>query len=205
MSTAPKIVSHEEWLKARLTHLDRERELTHLRDQVVAERQQLPWEKVTKSYTFETPGGKKTLADLFDGRSQLVVYHFMYGPGWEAPCPSCSYVVDHVDGALPHLNARDVTFTAVSRGPLAQLEALKKRLGWKFPWVSSGGSDFNFDMHVSFKPEDIQRGEVEYNYGKGPTPVEELPGISVFAKDDAGQVYHTYSSFATGLYIQLGT
>jgi predicted dithiol-disulfide oxidoreductase (DUF899 family) len=205
MSAAPAVVSREEWLKARVALLQKEKELTHLKDQVAAQRQQLPRVKVEKTYRFETDRGTQTLADLFDGRSQLIVYHFMYGPEWESPCPSCCFVVDHLDGAMPHLNARDVTVTVVSRAPLVKLTAMKKRLGWKFRWVSSGQSDFNYDMHVSFKPEDVRRGEVEYNYGKGPTPVEDLPGFSVFAKDDAGRVYHTYSCYARGCDMLLGT
>jgi len=185
--------------------LQQEKKLTRLKDQVAAQRRKLPWVKVEKSYRFETEKGSQSLADLFAGRSQLVVYHFMYGPEWESPCPSCCFIADHFDGAIPHLNARDVTLAAVSRAPLAKLKALQARLGWKFPWASSGLSDFNYDMHVSFTPEQVGRGEVEYNYAKGPTPVEDLPGCSVFAKDDAGQVYHTYSSYARGCDILLGT
>jgi len=197
--SAPAVVSRDNWLEARLRLLEQEKELTRLRDRVSAARQSMPWVKVDKTYRFETSRGTETLADLFEGRSQLIIYHFMYGPDWEGPCPSCSYVVDHLDGPMPHLNARDVTLTVVSRGPLQKLNALKQRMGWKFRWVSSGQSDFNFDMHVSFKPEDIRRGEVAYNYATGPAPVEVLPGVSVFAKDDAGQVYHTWSGYARGV------
>src|SRR5690349_17952605 len=177
MSAAPAVVSRDKWLKARLALLEKEKELTHLKDQVAAQRQKLPWVSVEKTYRFETDRGTQTLADLFEGRGQLIVYHFMYGPEWESPCPSCCYVVDHLDGAMPHVNARDVTVAVVSRAPLVKLTAMKKRLGWKFRWVSSGQSDFNYDMHVSFEPEDIRRGEVEYNYAKGPTPAEDLPGF----------------------------
>ena len=205
MSAAPTVVSREKWLQARLALLEKEKELTRLKDDVAAQRQNLPWVAVEKGYRFETDRGTQSLADLFEGRSQLIVYHFMYGPEWESPCPSCCYVVDHLDGAMPHINARDVTLAVVSRAPLVKLNAMKQRLGWKFRWVSSGESDFNYDMHVSFKPEDIRRGEVEYNFAKGPTPAEDLPGFSVFAKDDAGRVYHTYSCYARGCDILVGT
>jgi len=205
MSAAPTVVSREKWLQARLALLEKEKELTRLKDEVAAQRQDLPWVAVEKGYRFETDRGTQSLADLFEGRSQLIVYHFMYGPEWESPCPSCCYVVDHLDGAMPHINARDVTVAVVSRAPLVKLNAMKQRLGWKFRWVSSGESDFNYDMHVSFKPEDIRRGEVEYNFAKGPTPAEDLPGFSVFAKDDAGRVYHTYSCYARGCDILVGT
>jgi predicted dithiol-disulfide oxidoreductase (DUF899 family) len=205
MSAVHAVVSREEWLRARLTLLEREKELTRLKDEVAAQRQRLPWVNVEKGYRFETDRGPQALADLFEERSQLIVYHFMYGPEWESPCPSCCFVVDHLDGAMPHLNARDLTVAVVSRAPLMKLNAMKQRLGWKFRWVSSGSSDFNYDMQVSFKPEDIRRGDVEYNYAKGPTPAEDLPGFSVFAKDDAGRVYHTYSCYARGCDMLLGT
>jgi predicted dithiol-disulfide oxidoreductase (DUF899 family) len=198
MSAAPAVVSREEWLRARLDLLQKEKELTRFKDDVAARRRTLPWVKVEKSYRFETEHGPQSLADLFAGRSQMVVYHFMYGPEWESPCPSCCFIGDHFDGVIPHLNARDVTLKVISRAPLSKLKAAQKRLDWKFPWVSSGASDFNYDMHVSFKLEDIQRGEVEYNYMKTPTPAEDLPGFSVFAKDAAGNVYHTYSCYARG-------
>src|ERR1700742_1289843 len=149
-----KVVSREEWLKARKTLLLREKEATHLRDAINAERLALPWVKVEKNYIFDTPQGRKTLADLFAGRSQLIVYHFMLGPGWEAGCPGCSFLSDHLDGALPHLNHHDVTLTAVSRAPLAEIEGYKKRMGWHFPWVSAFGTDFNFDYNVSFTKDD---------------------------------------------------
>lgn len=199
MPTPPAVVSRDQWLVARKALLEKEKQLTHLKDRIAAERRELPWVRVDKTYRFDTDRGLQSLSDLFDGRSQLLVYHFMYGPEWEGPCPSCCYVVDHLDGPMPHLNARDVTVTVVSRAPLAKLDALKQRMGWKFRWVSSNQSDFNFDWQVSFTPEDIRRGEIEYNYAKGPAGVEELPGFSVFAKDDAGQVYHTFSAFARGV------
>lgn len=205
MPVPPAVVSREEWLVARKALLQKEKELTHLKDDVAAQRRELPWVKVEKTYRFETDKGVQSLSDLFEGRSQLIVYHFMYAPEWESPCPSCSLMVDHLDGPGPHLNARDISLAVVSRGPLQKLSAMKQRMGWKFRWVSSGQTDFNYDMHVSFKPEDIRRGEVEYNYMKTPTPVEDLPGFSVFARDDAGQVYHTYSSFARGCDLLLGT
>ncbi|HVJ69684.1 MAG TPA: thioredoxin family protein [Caulifigura sp.] len=205
MPVPPAVVSRDEWLVARKALLEREKELTHLKDVIAAERRKLPWVKVDKTYRFETDRGAQNLADLFEGRSQLIVYHFMYGPEWESPCPSCCLMVDHLGGPLPHLNARDISLAVVSRAPLQKLSAMKQRMGWKFRWVSSGQTDFNYDMQVSFKPEDIRRGEVEYNYMKTPTPAEDLPGFSVFAKDDAGQVYHTYSSFARGCDLLLGT
>src|SRR5947207_1657491 len=175
-SPGHKIVSREEWLKERKALLAKEKELTHQRDAVSRARRELPWVKVEKRYVFDSPQGKKTLADLFDGRSQLIVYHFMFGPGWDEGCPSCSFLMDHVDGTLPHLNARDVTFTAVSRAPLSQLEGFQKRMGWRFKWVSSSGNDFNYDYHVSAAPEDMSRGEMTYNYAPQKVGVEELPG-----------------------------
>jgi predicted dithiol-disulfide oxidoreductase (DUF899 family) len=200
----PNIVSHAEWLDARSEFLRKEKEFTRLRDELSRERRALPWEKVEKQYEFDSTRGKVTLADLFDGRSQLVVYHFMFGPGWEAGCPSCSYVADHFDGPAIHLANRDTTLAVVSRAPLAEIEVFKKRMGWKFQWVSSFGSDFNFDYHVSFTPEQKAAGKVYYNYAMGEFPSEEGPGASVFARDAAGEVFHTYSSYARGLDILLG-
>jgi predicted dithiol-disulfide oxidoreductase (DUF899 family) len=194
-----RIVSRVEWLAARKQHLLKEKQLTRLRDDLARQRRELPWVRVEKSYAFDTPGGKQTLGDLFAGRSQLVVYHFMFGPDWQEGCPSCSFVSDHVDGAVEHLAARDVTLTMVSRAPLEKIEAFKKRMGWHFPWVSSYGSDFNRDFHVSFTKEELVRGEVDYNYTRQPFPSEEAPGLSVFYKDAEGDVFHTYSSFARGL------
>jgi len=199
METHP-VVSREEWLTARRALLAKEKEATHLRDQLNAQRQALPWVKVTADYAFDTPSGRKNLAELFDGRSQLIVYHFMLGPDWTAGCPGCSFLADHLDGALPHLTHHDVTLTAVSRAPLAKIEAYKKRMGWHFPWVSSNGSSFNFDFHVSFTPEQLASDGVEYNFTKikPENANDELPGLSAFIKDEAGNVYHTYSTYGRG-------
>jgi predicted dithiol-disulfide oxidoreductase (DUF899 family) len=202
-----EVVSREEWLAARKALLAMEKEETKLRDKVRAERLTLPWVKVDKTYTFETPEGRKTLADLFDGRSQLIVYHFMYGPDWEAGCPGCSFMADHIDGMLPHLNNHDVTMIAVSRAPLEKLETYKKRMGWKFPWISSYRSDFNFDYHVSFTKEELATGKVMYNYRETASEDahDELPGLSAFFRDEDGTVYHTYSDYARGGEEALGT
>ena len=199
-----QVVSQEEWLAARKQLLSREKEFTRLRDELSAERRELPWVKVEKQYVFDGPDGKETLADLFDGRSQLIVYHFMFGPGWEQGCPSCSFVADHIDGANWHLPHRDVTLLAVSRAPLAEIEAFKKRMGWRFKWVSSFGSDFNYDYHVSFTPDEMARGKVYYNYAMTEFPSEEAPGLSVFYKDATGEVFHTYSSYARGVDMLVG-
>ena len=201
------IVSRQEWLAARRALLVKEKEATRLRDKINAERRALPWVKVEKAYAFETPAGTKTLADLFDGRSQLLVYHFMMGPDWAAGCPGCSFLADHLDGALPHLEHHDVTLAAVSRAPLAKIKAYKDRMGWRFDWVSSHGSDFNYDYHVSFTPEDLATGEVFYNFAEigSADAHDELPGLSAFAKDAAGNVFHTYSSYARGPEELIGT
>jgi predicted dithiol-disulfide oxidoreductase (DUF899 family) len=202
-----RIVSREEWLAARKALLAREKEETRLRDAVNAERLALPWVKVDKRYTFDTPDGRKTLAELFDGRSQLMVYHFMLGPDWEAGCPGCSFLADHLDGPLPHLQHHDVSLIAVSRAPLEKIEAYKTRMGWKFPWVSSQGSDFNHDFHVSFSAEDLAKGSVFYNFTETPTADahDELPGLSAFYRDETGAVFHTYSSYARGPEELIGT
>jgi predicted dithiol-disulfide oxidoreductase (DUF899 family) len=199
------IVSREEWLDARKALLAREKELTRLRDQLNAERRALPWVKVEKPYVFDGPDGKATLADLFGGRSQLIVKHFMLGPGWKEGCIGCSFGADHVDGALPHLEHRDVTYVAVSRAPLSEIEAFKERMGWRFRWVSSYGSDFNYDYHVSFTPEAVAGDTLYYNYAMQKLQGEEHPGISVFYKDEQGQVFHTYSTYARGTDLLLGT
>lgn len=199
----PRIVSRSEWLDARKTHLANEKALTQARDALARERRELPWVKVDKDYAFDTPEGRRSLSDLFAGRSQLMIYHFMFGPNWEHGCPSCSFVADHMDGAMPHLNARDVTLMAVSRAPLARIDAFKARMGWRFAWASSHDSDFNRDFHVFFTPEELAKGEVYYNYATTPYPVEEAHGLSVFAKHD-GAVYHTYSSYARGCDVLLG-
>jgi predicted dithiol-disulfide oxidoreductase (DUF899 family) len=198
-----RVVSQEDWLAARRELLRKEKEFTRLRDQLSAERRELPWVKVEKEYAFDTPDGKQTLADLFDGRSQLMVYHFMFGPEWEQGCPSCSFVSDHIDGANWHLPQRDVTLLAVSRAPLAQIEAFRQRMGWRFKWVSSCGSDFNYDYHVSFTKEELAKGKVDYNYDlvEG---YDELPGLSVFYKSENGDVFHTYSAYARGLDMLMG-
>src|SRR5882724_3263355 len=199
------VVSQEEWIVARKRLLTKEKESTRLRDQLSAERRKLPWVKIEKNYVFDAPGGKVTLADLFAGRSQLVIYHFMFGPDWQEGCPSCSFVSDHIDGALAHLAARNVTVVMVSRAPLARIEAFKKRMGWRFNWVSSHGSDFNADFHVSFTKEEMAQGKVNYNYTTQEFPSEEAPGISVFHKDTDGGVFHTYSTYGRGTEPLVGT
>ena len=190
----PKIVSRDEWTAARKALLAEEKAFTHQRDALNAKRQAMPWVKVEKSYVFDTTAGKKTLAVLFGGRSQLVVNHFMLGPGWKQGCIGCSFGADHIDGGLVHLEHHDVSVVTFSRAPLPEILAYKKRMGWKFDWVSSHGSDFNYDFHVSFTPEQLAKGKVEYNYALIDGE-EELPGISVFAKNAAGEVFHTYSSY----------
>ena len=197
-------VSRREWIEARKAHLAREKEFTRLRDQLSAERRAMPWVRVDKGYVFERPEGKATLADLFDGRRQLIAYHFMFGPGWEEGCPSCSFLADHIDGAAVHLAQRDVTLLAVSRAPLRQIEAFKRRMGWRFTWVSAHGTDFNFDYRVSFTKEEIAKGAVDYNFELREFPSEEAPGISVFYKDEHGDVFHTYSAYARGLDLLVG-
>jgi predicted dithiol-disulfide oxidoreductase (DUF899 family) len=199
------VVSQTEWLAARKEFLAKEKEFTRLRDELSRQRRELPWEKIEKNYVFDGPNGKETLADVFDGRSQLIVYHFMLGPGWKEGCPSCSYLADHFDGMTIHLAHRDVTLAVISRAPIAEIEAFKKRMGWRFHWVSSFGNDFNYDYHVSFSAEERAKGKVEYNYELTEFPSEEGPGLSVFAKDASGDVYHTYSSYARGLDILVGT
>jgi predicted dithiol-disulfide oxidoreductase (DUF899 family) len=193
-----RIVSRDEWLVARKELLAKEKELTRLRDQLAAERRALPWVTVDKTYTFQGPDGTETLADLFGGRSQLIVRHFMFGPGWSEGCVGCSFEHDHVDSILVHLAQRDVSYVAVSRAPLSEIEAFKERMGWDVKWVSSHGSDFNYDFHVSFTPDQVIKGETYYNYTDHKINGEELSGRSVFYKDANGNVFHTYSSFARG-------
>src|SRR5467141_5401420 len=200
----PRVVSREEWIAARKELLAKEKNLTKQRDAVSAERRQLPWVKVDKNYVFDAPGGKKTLADLFEGRSQLIVYHFMFGPDWKEGCPSCSFISDHIDGSVTHLAARDVRLAVVSRAPLAQIEAFKKRMGWRFHWVSSNATDVKYDYHVSMSREELGKGEVYYNYGMQKFPSEERPGTSVFYRDAADNIFHTYSSYGRGLDIFIG-
>ena len=199
-----QVVSREEWIEARRAFLAKEKEFTRQRDELNRRRRELPWVKVEENYVFGGPKGKETLADLFDGRSQLIVYHFMFGPGWEEGCPSCSLLADHIDGALAHLNARDVTLVVVSRAPHNQIEAFKKRMGWRFKWVSSYGNDFNRDYHVSFTKDEMAKGKVYYNYEMQEFGAEEAPGASVFYKDATGEVFHTYSTYARGGDILLG-
>ena len=174
------VVSRERWIAERKALLAHERELTHLRDQIARERRALPWVRVDKNYLFDTPDGPRALSDLFEGRRQLLVQHFMLGPGWEQGCPSCSFMADHSDGMVVHLAHRDTTFVAISRAPLAEIQRFQQRMGWQFKWVSSNRNDFNFDYGVSFTPEEQAKNEVTYNYGKQPFESEEMPGISVF-------------------------
>jgi len=194
-----QIVSREEWLKARLELLAAEKEFTRQRDALTRRRMAMPWERVEKSYRFEGAKGALSLADLFDGRSQLIIYHFMFGPNWEEGCKSCSFWADNFNGIPIHLNHRDVTFTAVSRAPLAKINAYKKRMGWSFPWVSSNGSDFNFDYQASFTPEQITEGKAYYNYKVVPNTPSDLVGISVFYRNERGEVFHTYSCYSRGV------
>jgi predicted dithiol-disulfide oxidoreductase (DUF899 family) len=199
-----KVVSRSEWLAARKSLLANEKQFTQARDELSRQRRELPWIRVEKAYAFDGPDGRETLAGLFGGRSQLIVYHFMFGPGWEQGCPSCSLLADHFDGAAVHLAQRDVTLLAVSRAPLEQIDAFKRRMGWRFKWVSSFGCDFNHDHHVSFTKHEMASGEVYYNYSFGKFPSEEAPGASIFYKDAAGDVFHTYSTYARGLDMLIG-
>ena len=200
----PNVVSREAWLQARKQFLAREKELTHQRDEIARERRALPWVRIDKNYVFDAPEGKRTLAELFEDRRQLLVQHFMLGPGWEQGCPSCSFMADHTDGMNVHLAQRDIALVAISRAPLAEIERFRRRMGWRFKWVSSYGSDFNYDFGVSFTPEEVAKGEVEYNYGRWPHAHEELPGISAFFKDEAGEVFHTYSTYGRGVEAMMG-
>ena len=199
------IVTHDEWVEARKSLLVREKEFTKLREQLTRQRRELPWERVEKDYVFEGPKGATGLAELFDGRSQLIVYHFMYAPDWEAGCKSCSFLADHFDPAIVHLNHRDVSFVAVSRAPLDTLERFKQRMGWNFLWVSSCNNDFNRDYDVSFTQKEVERGDTYYNYRKKGFPSTEAPGASVFFKDGNGGIYHTYSVYERGLDMFLTT
>jgi len=194
-----RVVSHDEWIAARKDFLAKEKEFTRLRDDLSKQRRELPWERVEKEYTFEGPKGKETLSDLFDGRSQLIVYHFMFGPDWDAGCPSCSFWAESFDLNIIHLAHRDITFVAVSRAPFSKIDAYRKRMGWTFKWLSSSGSDFNFDFGVSFTDKQLAKGKVFYNYTMQETPVEEREGTSVFYKEKKGDVFHTYSAYARGI------
>jgi predicted dithiol-disulfide oxidoreductase (DUF899 family) len=200
----PRVVSQAEWLAARQDLLAKEKDFSRQRDALSAARRELPWVRVEKEYAFDAPGGRETLADLFGGKSQLIVYHFMFGPGWEQGCPSCSLISDHLDGSIAHLAQRDVALAVVSRAPLPELAAFKQRMGWHFKWVSSYGSGFNGDYRVSFTPEEIAQGKVVYNYQPRGFSGEEAPGASVFYRDGTGAIFHTYSCYARGLDILIG-
>jgi predicted dithiol-disulfide oxidoreductase (DUF899 family) len=197
--THHQVVTPDQWAEARKQLLAKEKEFTKLRDQLSQARRDLPWTRVTKRYEFDGPGGRETLADLFEGRSQLIVYHFMFAPEWEVGCKSCSFWADNFNGIVPHLNQRDATFVAISRAPLPKLQAFAKRLGWSFKWLSSFGSDFNYDYNVSFAPEDLADGRAVYNYAANRMNMSDMPGISVFFKDADGNVFHTYSTYGRGL------
>jgi predicted dithiol-disulfide oxidoreductase (DUF899 family) len=201
----PIIVSPEKWLAARRALLREEKEYTRLQDHMNARRRALPWVKIDQRYEFDSPRGRVSLADLFAGRSQLIVQHFMLGPGWEEGCKSCSFMMDHFNSMVLHLAARDVAFAAISHAPLAEILPFKQRMGWDVNWVSAYGNTFNPDFHVSFTPEESSTGEVYYNYARRPFPHEEAPGISVFARDAAGMIYHTYSTYGRGVEIVMGT
>ena len=196
---AHPVVSHDAWLAARTALLAKEKEFTRLRDELSRERRALPWEKVDKEYVFEGPRGKQTLADLFERRSQLVVYHFMFNPEADEGCKHCSFWADNFNGIGAHLNHRDVSFVAVSRAPLAKIERFKRRMGWGFTWVSSAPNDFNYDYQVSFTPEQIRSGTMIYNYAPLDMDIADREGVSVFYRDPRGAVYHTYSCYARGI------
>jgi predicted dithiol-disulfide oxidoreductase (DUF899 family) len=193
------VVSGEEWVIARKALLEREKEFTRLREELARQRRDLPWEEVTQEYFFEGPDGTRSLSQLFDGRSQLIVYHFMFPPDWDEGCPRCSFWADSFNGTTAHLNARDVTMVAISRAPQPKLAVYAKRMGWTFPWFSSGGTDFNHDFGVAFRPDTLASGTAEYNYGPSGPGFPDREGISVFCKGDGGQVFHTYSTYARGL------
>lgn len=197
------VVSHDEWISARKELLKKEKELSRLRDEISVQRMALPWERVERSYAFDGAEGRQSLSNLFRGRSQLFVYHFMLAPGGE-PCSGCSFISDHVDGARLHFEHHDLAFVAVSRASVPEIEAVKKRMNWKFPWVSSAGSSFNYDYHVSFTPEQIAAGEAVYNYEPCDFGMEDLHGMSVFYKNEKGEIFHTYSSYGRGGDIFLG-
>ncbi len=199
-----KVVSHDEWIAARKAHLLDEKAFSKARDALSRKRRELPWEKVEKNYVFDTPNGRQTLAGLFGGKSQLIIYHFMLGPGWEAGCSSCSYLADHFDGAAIHLAQRDVSFVVISRAPLSEIEKFQRRMGWKFKWVSSFHSDFNHDYQVSVSSDEKAAGKVYYNYEETTFPSDERPGASVFYKNAAGEIFHTYSTYGRGLDMLIG-
>ena len=197
--TTHQVVSKDQWVEARKRLLAKEKEFTRLRDQLSAERRALPWMRIDKEYTFDAPNGRETLAQLFGDRSQLIVYHFMFAPDWDVGCKSCSFWADNFNGITAHLRARDVAFVAISRAPLAKLQAFARRLGWSFKWVSSGESDFNYDFEVSFTPEAHARGEATYNFARLQHASSDMPGVSVFTKDESGAVFRTYSTYGRGL------
>lgn len=198
------VVSHEAWLAARIDLLAREKDFTRLRDQLSQQRRDLPWERVVKDYVFEGAAVRRTLSELFADKSQLIVYHFMFDPNDDAGCPHCSFWADNFDGISVHLNHRDVRFVAISRAPYAKLAAFQQRMGWSFPWFSSHGTDFNYDYSVSFTPEELARGEAYFNYRRGDPGMPDREGISVFYKDQNGDVFHTYSTYARGIDIVNG-
>ncbi|HMG58126.1 MAG TPA: thioredoxin family protein [Burkholderiales bacterium] len=194
-----RVVSHKAWIEARRKFLAKEKKFTGLRDELARQRRALPWEKVEKQYVFDGPKGGETLAELFDGRSQLVVYHFMFAPDWNEGCKHCSFWADNFNGLGIHLNHRDVSFIAISRAPLAKLDAFKKRMGWSFKWVSSGRNDFNYDYQASFTPQEVESGAAFFNYSKSDVGVTDREGVSVFYKEEGSAVFHTYSSYARGI------
>lgn len=200
-----RVVSRDEWIAERKVLLAREKELTHLSDQIASQRRALSWVRIEKDYIFDTPDGRRSLADLFDGRRQLLVQHFMFAPGWEQGCPSCSFMADHSDGMNVHLLHRDVTLVAISRAPLADIARFRQRMGWRFKWVSSHDNDFNYDFGVSFTPEEVAKGQLPYNYGTWPYAYEEWPGISAFIRNDTNEVFHTYSTYGRGVEAMMGT
>jgi len=194
-----RVVSRDEWLAARRAFLTKEKEFTRLRDDLSRQRRELPWERVEKNDLLDGPAGPVSLSDLFEDRSQLVVYHFMFPPEWEAGCPHCSFWADNFNEIIVHLNQRDVTFVAVSRAPSAKIEAFKKRMGWTFKWLSSGDGDFNYDFWASFRPEEVASGEPLYNFGTLKPGHTDREGVSVFYKDENGDIFHTYSAHARGI------
>lgn len=199
------VISHSEWLAARRDLLKAEKRLSRQRDDVTRQRLALPWVRVETDYVFDTPDGPQTLADLFDGRSQLLIQHFMFGPGWQQGCPSCSFMADHTDGMNQHLAHHDVTMVAVSRATLPEIEAFRRRMGWQFRWVSSHGSSFNYDFRVSFTPEEVASGKIDYNFGEWDETGEEWPGLSAFIKDETGAIFRTYSTYGRGVEAMMGT
>jgi predicted dithiol-disulfide oxidoreductase (DUF899 family) len=199
------VVNRDQWLAQRKALLDQEKALSRQTDELARQRRALPWVRVDQAYVFDTPQGRRTLAELFEGRSQLLVQHFMFGPGWEQGCPSCSFMADHLDGMRPHLAQRDLAVCVVSRAPLDQIQRFQQRMGWRFPWASSHGSSFNFDFCVSFEVRASDQGEVYYNYAMRAFPQTEAPGLSVFVKDTTGTVFHAYSTYGRGVEAMMGT